>query len=128
MSPWFHPEEPGQVGALRAYERAHPGSKYLITFADGESYICRYFTSYESGNWGEVDQALGDSATDADYDEFHEIAMHIERINQDGPRRYNEYLTLTYRDFPARIANADTGEVVYAAAPQVTAENLESPT
>jgi hypothetical protein len=39
--------------------------------------------------------------------------MTIIHTVSDGPRRYNDSLSLDYRDFPATITDADTGAVVY---------------
>jgi hypothetical protein len=52
---YFHPEEESQFGVLSVYDDEHPGTRYLIEFPDGESYICRYFTDYESENSGDLD-------------------------------------------------------------------------
>lgn len=34
---------------------------------DGESYICRYFTDYESANGGDLDIEMDDSRNDESY-------------------------------------------------------------
>jgi len=39
--------------------------------------------------------------------------MTIDYIIQNGSRRYDDKLTLNYRDFPLLITNADTGETIY---------------
>ena len=52
---YFHPEEEFQFGVLEEYDDNHPGTRYLVEFPDGESYVCRYFASYESENSGELD-------------------------------------------------------------------------
>lgn len=108
---WFHPEEAEQVGALLRYDRVHPEARYLVTFPDGESYVCTYFTDYESENSGELDIEMDDPR----YDEFYQIAMDIEDTIQTGKRRYQTGLTIDYRDWPALIKDVDTGTVVYPA-------------
>ena len=87
---WFHPVEEFQVGAVLAYEDGHPEARYLIEFPDGESYVCVYFTSWESENTGELD------------------------VEMDDPR-YEDALPLDYRYFPAKITDLDTGTIVYPA-------------
>ena len=49
---YFHPQEEFQFQALYDYDEEHPGTRYLVEFPDGESYICRYCTDYESENSG----------------------------------------------------------------------------
>lgn len=115
---WFHPEEEAQVGSVLQYEDDHAETKYLIEFADGESYVCEYFTSYESENGGEMDIGMDDPR----YDEFYVISLDIIEVVADGPRRYNDTLSLDYRDFPARVTDVETRVVVYPAA-----ESQESP-
>lgn len=109
---WFHPEEAQQVGAVLRYERSHPGAQYLVTFPDGESYVCRYDTSYESENSGDLDIELDDPR----YDEFYQLAMEIVDTIQTGDRRYHHGLTLDYRDWPVLIKDLDSGTIVYPAA------------
>jgi hypothetical protein len=43
----FHPEEESQVWALEGYETAHRGTRYLIEFADTESYVCVFFAAFD---------------------------------------------------------------------------------
>ena len=107
---WFHPVEERQVGALLGYQHAHPEAHYLIEFADGESYVCAYFTSYESENGGELDIDIEDSR----YDEFYVVSLNILEVITNGPRRYDDTLSLDYRDFPAKITDIDNGSVVYS--------------
>ena len=49
VHPWvgFIPVEEHQVGAILGYQDEHPGTRYPDSFADGESYVCVYFTSCE---------------------------------------------------------------------------------
>jgi hypothetical protein len=106
---YFHPEEKFQFGALSKYDDENPGTSYLIKYSDGESYICRYFTDYESENGGDLDIEMDDSR----YDEFYQIAMDIVETIQAGSRRYQDGLTLDYRDWPVLIKDIDKGVVVY---------------
>ena len=108
---WFHPEEASQVGVLMAYEDEHPGTRYLIEFPDGESYICTHFAEWESENTGELDIEMDDPR----YDEFYQIGMDIVQTIKSGKRRYEDALPLDYRDFPSRITDLDTGTIVYPA-------------
>ena len=106
---YFHPEEEHQVWALEAYDSDHPGTRYLVEFPDGEAYICRLDTAYDSENTGELD-------IDEDnplYDEFHQVSLEIIEVKSRGLQPYDEWLNLDYRDWPARITDADRGAVVY---------------
>lgn len=106
---WFHPIEEQQVGAILGYHDVHPDARYLVEFADGESYVCEYFSSWESENSGELDIEMDDPQ----YDEFYQVGLDILKTVQTGPRRYENALALDYRDFPAKISDADTGTVIY---------------
>ena len=107
--PNFHAEETAQVWALERYARAHPEAKYLVVFADGESYVCLFDTAYDSDNAGEFDIEMDHPM----YDEFHQVSLEIIETVESGLRPYDEWLNLDYRDFPARIADVDAGTVVY---------------
>jgi|GEM_PF-7101716 hypothetical protein len=60
---YFHPEEEFQFGVLSVYDDEHPGTRYLIKYPDGERYICRYFTDYESENGGDLSIEMEDYGT-----------------------------------------------------------------
>lgn len=106
---YFHPEEEFQFGVLEEYDDNHPGTRYLVEFPDGESYVCRYFAAYESENSGELDIEMDDRR----YDEFYQIAMTIVETIRTGRRRYQDGFTVDYRDWPALIKDIDRGTVVY---------------
>ena len=106
---YFHPEEEHQVWALERYESSHPGTRYLVEFADGESYICLLDTAYDSENSGELDIDESDPL----YDEFHQASMEIVDVKCSGHRPYREWLSLDYRDWPDCITDIDRGVVVY---------------
>jgi len=113
---WYHPEEEHEVGVILSYQDEHPDARYLVKFVDGESYICTYDTAYESENSGELDIEMDDPR----YDEFFRVELEIIETLKDGTRRYNEWLGLDYRDFPALIEDADTGAMIYP--PQTVAQ------
>ena len=105
----FHPEEEFQFGVLEEYNDNHAGTRYLVEFPDGESYVCRYFASYESENSGELDIEMDDPR----YDEFYQVAMNVVETVRTGVRGYQDGFTLDYRDWPALIKDVDRGTVVY---------------
>jgi len=108
---YVHAEEEHQVWALEAYDTDHPGTRYLVEFSDGEAYICRFDTAYDSENSGELDIDEENPL----YDEFHQVSMEIIEVRSRGLRPYDEWLNLDYRDWPARITDTDRGAVVYPA-------------
>lgn len=110
--PYFHPMEEFQVWVVVGYEDDHPNTRYLVEFADGESYRCTFADTYNSGNWPELDK-LGADYDDPRFDEFQDLVFQILEPTVGGTRRYNEYLTVNYRDFPAKITDVDTGTVIY---------------
>lgn len=70
---WFHPEESVQVGVLMEYEEAHPGTRYLVEFADSATYVGVYDTFYESENTGDLEIEMDDPQ----YDEFYQVVMRV---------------------------------------------------
>ncbi len=63
---YFHPEEDFHVWVFYGQESSHPGTRYLIEFADSECYVCHVGTAYDSENGGELDIQVDDPL----YDEF----------------------------------------------------------
>lgn len=55
---------------------------------------------------------MGIDMDDPRYDAFHVVTFEIVDVLRDGARRYNNYLSVDYRDFPARITDVSTGTVV----------------
>ncbi|NBO46386.1 MAG: hypothetical protein EBU85_05160 [Actinobacteria bacterium] len=109
--PWFHEEESKQVGELLDYHHAKPKARYLVQFSDGEAYVCVFDTAFESDNSGELEIEMDNPL----YDEFFQVVLRITEILKPGPRQYNGFLSLDYRDFPTLINDADTGGTVYPA-------------
>lgn len=109
--PYFHPEEELQVWPLENYAHEHPGTRLLVEFADGESYVCVFDTAYDSDNAGEFDIEMDHPM----YDEFHQVSLEIIETVEPGLRPYDAWLNLDYRDFPTRITDVDSGTVVYTA-------------
>ncbi|MDR1513301.1 MAG: hypothetical protein LBS56_07470 [Propionibacteriaceae bacterium] len=106
---WFHAVEESQLGELMRYHAAHHEARYLVEFADGEAYIVRYATDYESDNSGDLEIELDDPR----YDEFHQAALDVEEVVRGGPRRCHQGLAIDYRDSPTLIKDVDTGATVY---------------
>ncbi|EEZ90260.1 hypothetical protein HMPREF0578_0165 [Mobiluncus mulieris 28-1] len=111
MYNYFHPEEKYQVWKVVRYHYRHPQALLDIRFFDGEEYRGVFDTAYDSENGCDLDIEMDDPR----YDEFFQVAFEITEIIKDGPRRYNEFLTVDYRDFPVLITNVETDEVVYSA-------------
>ncbi|MDE1566108.1 hypothetical protein ACXITP_03135 [Actinotignum sanguinis] len=109
----YHPEEDRQFGLVWDYDNEHSDAVYEIVFSNGECYRAVYFTAFESDNAGELDIEMDDPR----YDEFHVLVFEVREIIHDGPRRYNQYLSIDYRDFPAKIIDITTNTVVYPPLP-----------
>jgi hypothetical protein len=112
MSFYYHPVEELQYGVVMSYEEDHPDARYLIEFPDGEAYTCKLDIAYQSENGGELDIEMDDPR----YDEFYQVVFEVIEPVQAGKRPYNEWLSIDYRDFPAKITDVETGIVVYPAA------------
>lgn len=108
---YFHPEEEFQVAALERHAFANPGARYLLEFADDESYLCEFDASWESENTGDLDIEMDDPL----YDEFYQVGLHVLEVVQVGQHDFtkDEYIAIDYRDFPAKITDVDTGTVIY---------------
>lgn len=106
---WFHPEEEATVGKLLEYFKSHRGATVTIEYAGGETYRCRFFSSYDADNEDELD----DGAQTEPIDYFALALEPIEAI-QAGPHCGEPgcYIELSYRDFPKRII-ANDGTIVY---------------
>lgn len=116
MSYWYHPElEKRTVGVLMDYNRRNPEARWRVEFTEGDVYICDYLTDYASDNSGSLD--VEDVSNDSRYDEFYEVGFIVTEVVKAGPRLPGprEYIGVNYWDFPTRITNADTGEVIYEA-------------
>lgn len=108
---WFHPEEETTAGVLLDYFKANPGSTVTMGYGGGESYRCRFFSSYEADNENEVEDNPNVEPVD-----YFAIALDpVEVIalgpHYDGP---GSLIELSYRDFPERIVG-EGGEVIYEA-------------
>lgn len=101
----FHIEERTTVAPLENYAYAHLGQNLTLTFAEGDCYVCRVFTAYESDNSLDLD--------DPAYDEFYEIAFRIVETLVDGPNKEEGYGTVlvNYRHFPVLVTAEDGVEV-----------------
>lgn len=106
MSFYHHPEEEHQVGALTAYENARPDSRHRVEFAEGEMYACRYDTSHERENGGELDIEMDGPL----FDEDNQVCMEIIEVVQKGLRPYNEWLSLDCRGWPDSIRTPIPGQ------------------
>lgn len=110
---FHHSEENAQVWALECFDEEHPGSRYLIEFADGEAYVGELETAYDSDNAGE----LGIEMDDPLYHEFHQVIIKVFSEVSGGLRVFNGFVTIDYRDFPVRITERSTGQVIYGDPP-----------
>ena len=105
----IHDVEWSQTIHAIGYGIRHPHATYLIEWDDGESYEGTFFSASESDNSVE----LGIEEDDPRYDEFQDCTYEITRIIGDGGRRYHEFITIDYRDFPDRIVDVTNGVSVY---------------
>lgn len=108
---WFHPEEEATVGALLDYLKANPGSTVTVSYGNGESYRCRFFSSYEADNENEVEDNPNVELVD-----YFAIALDPVEVIASGPHYDGpaSLIELSYRDFPKRVMGED-GEVIYEA-------------
>ena len=109
----FHEEEKETICKLDD-ENGKPYSPVIMTFAEGDSYLCKFETDFESMN--EYDD------NDPRFDEFWEMWYEVVDTFVDGPN--SETMThsdgsesmgiaLTYRHFPIKIETLD-GRVLYS--------------
>ena len=101
----YHVEERTTVFALERYIDAHPKQLLVLTFAEGDCYVCRILTAYDFDNDLDPD--------DPAYDEFFEIAFTIVQTVKDGPNKEEGYGTVlvNYRHFPVLVTAEDGTEV-----------------
>lgn len=71
-----------------------------------------FFADYEDENGCGLDIEIDDPR----YDEFYTVSFDIIETIKAGHRRYQDTLSIDYRDFPSRITDADTGAPIYPVA------------
>lgn len=76
-----------------------------------------WYHDIEDSQIGEVYEYINNNPP-ADFliefdDEFYQIVFELPDRTGPGRRRYNEYLSIGYRDFPVRITDIDRNVVVY---------------
>jgi len=79
-------------------------------FFGNAGYIGTYNTSYENGNFGEPGRD-----SEAEINEFYEIAYGVIEIIKPGPHKDPEYdsLLINFRNSPEPMANTIDGTIVY---------------
>ena len=111
----FHEEEKTTFLPLYSYWDEHEDELLVVTYGEGDSFLCSLEAEFESGNSDEHE--MGDPG----YDEFHVIIADVEKTLADGPNKEGSRhadgapfrsLSITYRHFPAHV-ETQAGEVVY---------------
>lgn len=106
---YFHEEEKNTIDVLLKHEDKHPSNRLVMTFAEGDAYLCTFFTAFED----ESDEEEGSAA----YDEFHTVVYKVVEVLKPGPNRAEEgngHLSLNYKHFPVLVTTED-GNVIYKA-------------
>lgn len=107
----FHEEERGTILKLTDEHRNH-FSPVEMTFAEGDSYLCEFNTSWESDN------GLDDD--DPEFDEYWEVWYDISKVLILGPNleystspsgKKSPIVLLTYKHFPSKITC--NGKVIF---------------
>lgn len=111
----FHEEEEATYLPLSTYWYDHEDDLLIMTYEEGDTYLCSYEAEFESDNGDEFDM------DEPGYDEFNLIIADVEEILANGPNKEDSRhadgthfwsLLLTYKHFPVRIATQE-GEVIY---------------
>lgn len=112
--PLFHEEEKTTIWVLESHEDEHPGTRYIISFNEGDRYLCEFFTAFEDMNEFEDN--------DPRFDEYMTIWMRVKRVIKRGPNvedlegpdgiEKDALLDLNYQHFPSVITTKN-GEQVY---------------
>ncbi len=111
---YFHDEERSQVWALERYARNRPAARFLVAFADGESYVCTFDTAYDSDNSGELDIAMdhpglrrippGHTARHPDHQEGPQAVQRVAELGLQGLPGSHQIPRLGNGDIPRRIS------------------------
>ena len=111
----FHEEEKDTILTL-SNDKGHHFSPVIITFPEGDSYVCTFNTSWESDN------GLDDD--DPAFDEYWEEWYDVTEVLAQGPNlefatspdgKKSPILLLTYKHFPMSVILED-GTIIYPAA------------
>lgn len=109
----FHEEEKETICKLD--KNGKPYSPVIMTFPEGDSYLCEFETDYESMNEYEED--------DPRFDEYWELVYQVSNVMVPGPNLDHEtfpdgtkkpIVIITYKHFPSLVTLED-GTVVYDA-------------
>ena len=109
---YFHEEEKDTIAKLDEKD-GKPYSPVIMTFLEGDSYLCEFDTDYESMNEYDDD--------DPRFDEFWEMIYRVQRIIQDGSNLTYQILpdgskepilVITYKHFPSLVTLED-GTIIY---------------
>ena len=111
----FQQKELGTIDILYSYQEAHAHARLVLTFAEGDSYLCSLDTAYDSENFEEQESGLAE-------EDFFEMLYKIEKVIVPGingePFYFGdklvqrEFLCINYRHFPSLITT-ETGEQIY---------------
>lgn len=109
----FHEEEKETICKLD--DGGKPYSPVIMTFPEGDSYLCEFETDYESMNEYDVE--------DPRFDEFWEMVYRVRTVLVPGSNlgyetypdgRKEPVLVITYKHFPSLVTLED-GTVLYGA-------------
>lgn len=108
---WFHPEGEITTGALLEHFKVNPGSEVTVAYETGESYKCKFYSSYEADNEDELEEGVAVVPVDYFAAALDPVEVIVPGGHYGGP---GSLIELSYRDFPERIV-AEDGTVVYQA-------------
>lgn len=104
-----HPEEEKTVDRLLRYFMVHRGSWVMITYANGESYRCKFYSSYDCDNENELEDG-----TESEPDNFFAIALDPIETIAPGPHHKTpgSLIEVSYRDFPLKIVGGNGERII----------------
>ena len=110
----FHEEEENTIAFLEDYEDSTPVQKLVMTFEQGDKYLCHYLEMFESDNGGDLDI----EPEDPRWDDFWMMVYEVDEILKPGPNfePVGNCLLLTYAHFPTLITT-EAGEQIYPPSP-----------
>jgi hypothetical protein len=102
-------EEEDTVAVLYRYTHKDIDAHLTFEYENGEAYVCKYETAYDSDNQWEIDEGI-----DTREEDFFALAYHVLDVLQTGSHGFvaGEYIDIDYRDFPKRVV-AEDGTVIY---------------
>lgn len=94
------------IGTLERYALDHPGTRYIISFAEGDVYVC----SWENGEYVDNDAEMGTS----EWEEWYELDYRVLEEPKPGPNKdpLYRFIQVSEKHMPTSVRTVD-GHILF---------------